>query len=181
MELRDYIEWTDSTAIYNRDSQVLAIMYAALGLSGELCGEFTETFAGIYNLTKDDDEYLEEIEKLYHHIREEVGDVMWYIARMFKEMNKFPTEQDIFDQAGEKESCVIIAGQINNKVKKLYRDGVSDQALEVVFLLTVRLLVSMMEFCEMSHFDFNELLQDNVDKLESRKARGVIQGSGDNR
>lgn len=36
-------------------------------------------------------------------------------------------------------------------------------------------------FCNYLGFDFNKCLEMNIKKLESRKERGVIKGSGDNR
>ncbi len=36
-------------------------------------------------------------------------------------------------------------------------------------------------FCEYLGFDFNKCMQMNIEKLESRQKRGVIQGGGDNR
>ena len=72
------------------------------------------------------------------------------------------------------------AGEIAEKVKKQIRDGslVSGEEIvkelgDVVFYITALA----------NYFDSNldEVLQKNVDKLNSREERGVLGGSGDNR
>lgn len=39
----------------------------------------------------------------------------------------------------------------------------------------------LLQVCEYFHFDINEILQRNIDKLASRKERGVLKGNGDER
>lgn len=72
------------------------------------------------------------------------------------------------------------AGEIAEKVKKQIRDGslVSGEEIikelgDVVFYITALA----------NHFDsdLDEVLQKNVDKLNSREERGTLGGSGDNR
>ena len=72
------------------------------------------------------------------------------------------------------------AGEVAEKIKKQIRDGsrVSNEEIvkelgDVVFYATALA----------NHFnsDLTEVLQVNMDKLNSRAKRGVIKGSGDNR
>lgn len=76
------------------------------------------------------------------------------------------------------------AGEIANKVKKLYRDGDGTASPEKEKELAKELgdvlwYVAMMAY-ELG-FRLDEIAQMNVDKLSSRKERGVIGGSGDER
>jgi len=71
------------------------------------------------------------------------------------------------------------AGEVAGKVKKYIRDGgFNSEALEAeigdVFWYLCRLVDTL-------GADPCEILQSNIDKLEDRKHRDVIKGSGDNR
>lgn len=71
------------------------------------------------------------------------------------------------------------AGEVQGKVKKMIRDGginVMDTLDEIgdVFWYLTRL-------CDEMDFSAEEVLQRNIQKLMSRKERGVIGGSGDKR
>jgi NTP pyrophosphatase (non-canonical NTP hydrolase) len=71
------------------------------------------------------------------------------------------------------------AGEVAGKIKKYIRDGTYDQnALEAeigdVFWYLCRLADEL-------GVDSEDILQRNKEKLESRLARGVLGGSGDNR
>lgn len=111
MQLFDaYQGWTKSTAVYPDadEGRVLAVVYTALGLAGE-AGEIANKAK---KLLRDGDSF-----KLRNDIRDELGDVLWYLARLTDELG--------------------------------------------------------VELSNVAH--------NNREKLESRKDRGVIGGSGDNR
>jgi len=72
------------------------------------------------------------------------------------------------------------AGEVAEKIKKLLRDNTkvsSDDIIkelgDVVFYVTA--------LANYFNSDLTEVLQNNMDKLNSRARRGVIKGSGDNR
>lgn len=76
------------------------------------------------------------------------------------------------------------AGEVSGKFAKAVRDneGVVDEArkMEIVKELgDVCWFVA--EICTVLHVNLSDVMQKNLDKLSSRKARGVIHGSGDNR
>lgn len=72
------------------------------------------------------------------------------------------------------------AGEIADKVKKLYRDdnplAVKDMPKEIGDVL-----YALARLCDESGISLQDCLDQNVRKLTSRKERGVLQGSGDNR
>lgn len=73
------------------------------------------------------------------------------------------------------------AGEVANKVKKLFRDG-DNQDLRVELAKELGdVMWYMGRLSSVLDVDLTETLAKNVAKLESRKARGVITGSGDNR
>ncbi len=76
------------------------------------------------------------------------------------------------------------AGEIANKLKKVIRDnnGVLTQSVkDSVGEEIGDCLWYIAQLATEMGFDLNTLGQGNLDKLASRKERGVITGSGDNR
>lgn len=71
------------------------------------------------------------------------------------------------------------AGEVAGKIKKSIRDGgydvmgLMDEVGDVFWYLA--------RICDEAGFKAEEVLQMNRDKLQSRKERGVIGGSGDKR
>ena len=74
------------------------------------------------------------------------------------------------------------AGEVANKVKKLIRDGgdspdkrkeIAKELGDVCWYLAV--------LAQELGSNLGKIMEDNIAKLEDRKARGVIGGSGDNR
>ena len=74
------------------------------------------------------------------------------------------------------------AGEVANKVKKLIRDGgdtpdkrkeIGKELGDVCWYLAV--------LAEEFGSNLGKIMEDNLDKLEDRRARGVLGGSGDNR
>lgn len=108
MELNEYQERAEETAIYNPD---LEILYPTLGLSGE-AGEVADK---VKKVMRDKDGFFDDATRL--DIAKEIGDVLWY--------------------------CAVLARDLD--------------------------------------FTLEQIAAMNIEKLASRKARGVLSGSGDNR
>ncbi len=76
------------------------------------------------------------------------------------------------------------AGEVADKVKKVIRDNsqnfTADKKLEIA-----KEIGDVLWYCAvLSHdigFTLEEVAQMNIDKLQSRKERGMLGGSGDNR
>jgi NTP pyrophosphatase (non-canonical NTP hydrolase) len=76
------------------------------------------------------------------------------------------------------------AGEVCEKVKKLIRDKDGIPTVEFKEDLKKELgdvLWYIANISEDLGFTLEEVAQANIDKLRSRKERGVLQGSGDNR
>lgn len=73
------------------------------------------------------------------------------------------------------------AGEVANKVKKLFRDGESQELRTELAKELGDVMWYMARLSSVLKVDLTETLAKNVAKLESRKARGVLTGSGDNR
>lgn len=86
MYIHDYVNATDSTAIYPAagSGDLPALAYAALGLSGEV-GEVAEK---IKKVIRDDEGMV--YEDRLAEIQKELGDVAWYWARLHRELGLDP-------------------------------------------------------------------------------------------
>ena len=72
------------------------------------------------------------------------------------------------------------AGEISNKVKKVMRDG-KQLDLEDIKHELGNVLWYVAGLSTVLGIDLEEVAKANLEKLKSRKERGVIGGSGDNR
>lgn len=77
------------------------------------------------------------------------------------------------------------AGEIANKVKKLIRDGADKETFEQKKIEIGYELGDVLWYCAMlaREVDINlgHIMEKNIEKLHSRKERGTLGGSGDNR
>ena len=76
------------------------------------------------------------------------------------------------------------SGEVQNNVKKMIRDDhgvVTDEKRDKIKGELGDQLWYIAKMCEENGLKMGDVAQFNLDKLYSRKERGVIQGSGDNR
>ena len=71
------------------------------------------------------------------------------------------------------------AGEVAGKVKKLIRDGIGDKKAIASEIGDVLWYCAML--AKETKVPLNDIMKDNLKKLYSRKERGTLQGSGDNR
>ena len=179
MKFSEYSKIAESTQL----EQSKSLDYLALGL----CGEISE--------------FLQADSKNFKY---EAGDIIWYLDRyadaietnleeviyphptkMFpKGARKFCSKAPIQQRRPDpfhttKESLFYSAGELAEITKKHIRDGVlkKSQAKKCLFQIYINLVSLLIEF----NVTIEEVAELNLEKLSSRKSRGVIQGSGDNR
>lgn len=79
------------------------------------------------------------------------------------------------------------AGEVAGKIKKQLRDGQHwngeqrEEHRQAILAEAGDVAWYLAELCTHYNMPFGALLQGNLDKLASRKARGTLQGSGDTR
>lgn len=76
------------------------------------------------------------------------------------------------------------AGEIANKIKKIFRDSSGKMTSETETELKKEIgdtLWYLAELCTQLNLSLEEIAALNLERLKSRKERGVLQGSGDNR
>lgn len=163
---RKYSDWTATTSVHKNREQ--AIMCCLLGMVGELT------------------EYLEppNEEMDEEKIKAELGDILWYIGH-------FVYRVGIIDDIAISRTHDILnngltnIGRLAELSKKVIRDSdfdfqASPKYGEIVKTVG-RIVGGIWNECSDNNWDFLELMEENMAKLESRKERNVIQGSGDDR
>ena len=71
------------------------------------------------------------------------------------------------------------AGEVANKVKKVIRDGKLDKASLKAEIGDCLWYIAAL--CRDLNVDLGDIAKANLEKLQDRKARGTLKGSGDNR
>ena len=154
MNLTDYQTQSRDTAMYpDRDRN---LWYPTLGLVGEIAEYLTAA----------------ESEKI-----KEAGDVAWYCSQLCSEAGL--TLESVIQPIAEPEATTTVLGQLAECVKKLYRDRngeVSDKDRAIV----AHSVNHIWHHC-IPNKDQTMILSTNISKLQSRKTRGVLSGSGDDR
>jgi hypothetical protein len=172
MKIEHYQSWTRSTAIYPAagTGEVAELMYLALGLAGEV-GELTQLQS-----------------RQHPELLKELGDVAWYVARLASAFNLTLSEpQPIVstdfatDFTTQCLNLAHLAGMICNSVKKLYRDGDNPQLRAKIQPTLLEITAQLATLATDSNSVLADVLTQNHDKLESRKSRNQLSGSGDHR
>lgn len=187
MNITTYFEQARSVAIYPDSGR---FYYPTLGLVGEY-GEFREKLLN-FGLQIDKDAACKE-----------AGDILWYIANTtidigygaydlvrqvtrgnrsdnFTELSSMTMD---FHQTPVQDVLVPL-GRIAEIAKKSIRDNgrnLTDEKRVLVLNDLVAIFVKLVHGCEMLGINMDDVAQSNIDKLFSRKERGVLHGSGDNR
>ena len=77
------------------------------------------------------------------------------------------------------------AGEVAGKVKKLIRDGEDVEGFEMKKIAIASEIGDVLWYCAMMAKEvgvpLNDIMKENLKKLHSRKERGTLQGSGDER
>ena len=77
------------------------------------------------------------------------------------------------------------AGEVAGKVKKLIRDGADVEGFELKRIAIAYEIGDVLWYCAMMAKEvgvpLNDIMKENLRKLHSRKERGTLSGSGDNR
>ena len=77
------------------------------------------------------------------------------------------------------------AGEVAGKVKKLIRDGEDVEGFEMKKLAIASEIGDVLWYCAMMAKEvgvpLNDIMKENLKKLHSRKERGTLSGSGDDR
>lgn len=160
------------TAIYfERDR----IIYPTLGLAGEI-GEIANKVKKIF---RDDAGQITDEKRA--ELKKELGDACWYISALASDagITLLDTDSILPKFLPDLSACVL---------KMVLTVGVIAHKVEQWPYVALHITENLQYLCSLCaavayHIgaDFGDVLQANIDKLLSRKERGTLQGSGDNR
>ena len=164
----DYCKLARETAIY---PEKLGSAYAALGLIEEL-GEILDVWS---------------IPEGHNNRKKEAGDVLWYMSELchvlmldidavFNYNNTKYFDYSRFFGNIQKEICKF-AGVI----KKIERDGITLEKKEKVADFLRNCFILIWHRMNSDNIDMLTVAQNNIEKLQSRKERGTLQGDGNDR
>jgi NTP pyrophosphatase (non-canonical NTP hydrolase) len=168
----DYQNQAKNTAIYPPEQ---GIVYTTLGLI---------------------DETIELMNADHHNRLKELGDCFWYLANWCREVGfsfgdieysayEFSSQEVYNLQTLAIDDMLKSAGNICGLIKKWLRDEggmiISEERLMELEAECVFYTNAAMQLCLLLGSSVNKVMVDNLDKLFSRKKRGKLKGSGDNR
>lgn len=193
----EFFENAKSTAIYPGAGTIHGLEYISLGLfeeSGEVCGKLKKAL-------RDRDGQIDR-----EAFQKELGDVCWYVAQLVDCLPWKDLDAAVGSRApllnGEGKWSAVLgylehrlqrhratgadAGftEISLVAKKLARDAsdVGMSSPKEITALSVSMLLNGLAFLAAAvGSDLGSVMLENTRKLSSRKARGVLGGSGDNR
>ena len=179
MNLAEYQKRAITTAIYEKS---IALPYIALGLVsevGELIEKLQELIEGNY-----DDEVAHK-----NLILKEIGDIYWYSAAWAEEVDcNLTLIKKMSEGYGKStDNITVQAAKVADVVKKALRDDfelakngeITQDKANKASMAVSKILSWLDALCKDMGFKVENALEANIQKLESRKNRNVIKGSGD--
>ena len=184
LTFKEYSEFARLSDMYPRvtgvGGQILPV-YPALALMGE-SGELAEKIAG---------HRLQQVEYL-----NEIGDMLWYIDAAARDLGleldrvssslTFGSFARMVNSADDDHEdivtlrCVSMCSKFSEYIKKAWRDQ-HIAPVENCRLYLQDALASLHQVSTCVYSDLESAARANMAKLASRRARGVVSGSGDNR
>jgi NTP pyrophosphatase (non-canonical NTP hydrolase) len=82
MTFDEYQREAADTAVYSRDTEIIALVYTTLGLAGE-AGELANK---VKKILRDNESVV--TEHMRNELADEAGDVLWYLARFTAEITR---------------------------------------------------------------------------------------------
>lgn len=153
--LSDYIDWTASTDVYPHDKTV-RVMCLQMGLISEI-GEVADKIKKNHRDCRG-----EETAEFRYSIGQELGDCLWYLARLSR-----------------------IAPYQSDRTVSVFRTSVAHMMQSIISLgLNGNSMLAIEVLRELAwqwKFTLEDLIQMNQQKLNDRKRRNTLHGSGDER
>ena len=173
----DYINFTKTTAVYPKEKELEYLVFGVFDEVNELLSKVAVWYTAEDRL-------------------DELGDVCWYMARLFDCLGVEPTIEEslpirqtyvISEREFETTQKKVVAlfrcmAKFCGFLKKFIRDG-NDAKMGMATdeLVVLYALVHDIPSHIKNGESLQTVLQRNVEKLSDRKDRGVIKGDGDNR
>jgi NTP pyrophosphatase (non-canonical NTP hydrolase) len=183
MDLNTYTALARETAVYPMTHEQ---EYLALGFVNEACEFYTAFLDWIdccvaIPATNSPDVLVHE--RIEHaHAIDELGDLCWYFAMYCYATDRLTgTYFDGSAIAVSDKYLINRIGEFSGAVKKQLRDGVSDRTSGKIEAMLFYFAAHITWFAGELETTVEDVLLGNLKKLNSRKERNMLHGSGDNR
>lgn len=181
MNEREYTEWTRTTALYPFNKHII---YPALGVINEI-GEF----AGKVKKQMRGDSL-----DLRDAMQAELGDVLWYAVRLLDDVGSDFSKHTVVMYADELKPLMasdefplilsLSLARFSGEIAQLLCEYECDPACidrAVLEDLALGVYAILCVGAESFGSSIEQLMAQNMAKLEERKNRGTLRGNGDNR
>ena len=168
MTLNEYQQKTHETAVYPQECAKEYLLLGLAGEVGEICNKYKKTIRD--NKPIDDDDMISEL-----------GDVMWYVSEL---CNLYKLNFDKIMERATWRNLINVNLNITKLIFNLvtYISKILNKDSKVVIKHTFEYFsVDILYIMKKFDIQLHEVLSKNIAKLQDRKNRGVIKGSGDNR
>jgi hypothetical protein len=182
MNLDEYSKWTRTIWVTTTEKGFehggeRSLILIGLGLGGELCEAITTGCSWADGKATSDD------------VQKELGDWVYYWARLCDALGVLPSAiletvpAVLLDKDDAGLAWIKYTGIVVERTKKFYRDGraMVEGPDDSIFQALQYAYLGWSQACDEVAGGAEAVWMANVAKLESRKARGVLRGSGDNR
>lgn len=120
----------------------------------------------------------------FNEYQEKANSLAVYLDGLKKKYSNIP--EDIWKVLGISYASLGLGevGEIQNRVKKIIRDSdgeITDEIKDILIKELGDVLWYVAALCKELNTTMDDVAQKNLEKLFSRKDRGVLHGSGDNR
>lgn len=120
----------------------------------------------------------------FNEYQEKANSLAVYLNGLKKKYSNIP--EDIWKVLGISYASLGLGevGEIQNRVKKIIRDSdgeITDEIKDILIKELGDVLWYVAALCKELNTTMDDVAQKNLEKLFSRKDRGVLHGSGDNR
>jgi NTP pyrophosphatase (non-canonical NTP hydrolase) len=178
----EYIKATEQFVVYPKDKESEYVPLKLISELGEIAGKIAKQMRGDGDMTE--------------AIADEIGDCFWYLARLgfiltdeqllrlgeqqFPEGNQRvePFYKRI-GYAARNAAQLYMSTYDRNRDRSVWGNSSNEDSYMRAYAESVS--NSLHGLIHAYGFDFESILQSNIDKLTSRQERGVIKGSGDKR
>lgn len=166
MNWKQYTEKALSTSIHNtREKKITCCLFGLLGESNEYIEKIKSD-----GIDKDE-------------IKKELGDIFWYLAVLCSELDIIEPEY-LVHRYVHFSYLYKYNSKLQELMKKNYRDF--NYSFNTVYQNAIKeyidlIYTTLLREIEYYNWKLSDILQINIDKLQSRKERNVLKGEGDNR
>lgn len=118
-------------------------------------------------------------ERLQEELKAELGDVCWFYVLLCHVANSVPSDATTYPESLRSKEVLQDLLALTARIQELSTLGDPN---EIVWYYWLDQYPSYIARVAMVYeLDMQEILEYNINKLESRKARGTLKGSGDSR